>query len=63
MAFVESHWASLCRDAVLSADKQTPEIGPRQRERQGWKPNGQDREAGLVHASPARSDSAGRRPN
>ena len=30
--------------------------------RQGWPPHGQDRKAGLVHKSPARSESEGRRP-
>ena len=29
VAFAESHWVSLCRDADLSADKQMPEINPR----------------------------------
>jgi len=31
--------------------------------RQGWPPHGQDRKAGLVNNSPARSASEGRRPN
>jgi len=43
-----------------SRDSRTPEItAASSGVRQGSKPNGRDRKAGLVHASPARSASEG----